>query len=158
MADRPGGGGMKIPMLANPTGRSTVEWIGRTNDAMPPKSVCLRILARQGGKCALTRVVIRDGDETTPDHIKELILGGENRESNIQIILRSAHPAKTNAAMKIKRKADKQKAKGLMKPAPKAEIKSPPFAPPPAKDRERPEKTKIGDGSGRWIFGQWVKY
>lgn len=149
----------KPTMLANPIGRSAPEWHGKTNDAMPPHSVQLRILARQNGLCALTSRPIRDGDMTTPDHIKELILGGENRESNIQMILRdgSAHTDKTNAAMKIKRKADKQKAKGLMRPAKKAEIKSKPFAPPPEKDRRPPDKSRIA-GDGRYIMGVWVPY
>ncbi len=150
----------KPAMLANPIGRSTPEWWGKTNDTMPPARVVLRILARQGGLCALTGRQIRDGEPTTPDHIKELILGGENRESNIQIILRdgSAHGDKTNAAMKLKRKADKQKANGLMRPALKVKIKGKPFAPPAPKDRSPTPKSRVGDGSGRWMFGKFVPY
>ena len=116
---------MRPAMLANPIGRSTPEWWGKTNDAMPPRSVQLRVLARQGGLCALTGLPIRDGDLTTPDHIRELILGGENREANIQIVLRWAHTGKTSAAMAVKAKADAAKSKGLgMKPAGVNKIKS----------------------------------
>lgn len=131
----------KRPMLTNPFGRSTPEWIGKTPDEVVPEHVQLRVLFRQGRNCAISGVEIRPGDSVDCDHIVELILGGENRESNLQIVLRDPHKAKTAAAKGIQAKADAvaKKAYGITKP--KQTIKSAGFAP-PAKVRTPKEPLK----------------
>jgi 5-methylcytosine-specific restriction protein A len=116
--------------LANPIGRSTEEWIGKTADSVPPPRVQLRVLSRQEGKCALTGVEIRDGDPTDCDHIRRLADGGENRESNLQIVLRKPHQEKTAKENRDGARANRIKAKGRgMKPRASTPIQSVGFAP-----------------------------
>ena len=77
--------------------RSVKEWIGRSDDAMPPRSVFDRIWEKQDGKDAITGVAFQPGDKVIRDHIVPLADGGENRESNLQLILLDTHKPKTAA-------------------------------------------------------------
>lgn len=65
--------------------RTKKEWVGKTDDAMPPNTVRLRIYRKQDGKCAVCPRKLRPGNITL-DHRKPLEDGGENRESNCQLI------------------------------------------------------------------------
>lgn len=75
--------------------RTVPEWIGRNDDAMPPKSVFDRLYAKQDGKDAITGIAFTPGDRICRDHIVPLIDGGENRESNLQLITEKTHKLKT---------------------------------------------------------------
>ena len=77
------------------TGRSVPEWIGGSPDSNPPKSVYDRIWLRQHGRDAITGARIAPGDKTALDHIVPLKDGGQNRETNLQIITAETHAAKT---------------------------------------------------------------
>lgn len=77
------------------TGRTVPEWIGKSADARPPKSVLDRLFLRQGGRCALSGRKIMAGDVTHADHIVPLKDGGSNRETNLQLVLADAHREKT---------------------------------------------------------------
>lgn len=76
-------------------GRTVPEWIGKTPDSKPPAKVLDRLFLRQGGKCAITGRKMRPGDERHADHIKPLKDGGQNCESNLQLVLADAHRIKT---------------------------------------------------------------
>lgn len=106
--------------------RSTDEWIGKNDDAMPTDACKRRILARQGWVCAVSGVEFRDGVKAEFDHITPLWLGGENRENNLQAITSKAHAAKTKTEAtvrakvnrnQIKRVAGKKTSRGFQKPA-----------------------------------------
>ena len=117
---------MKAPRIAKATGRSVKEWSSDDPNAMPPPSVRLRILRRQNGKCALTSILIADGQTFDLDHIKRLEDGGKNCEGNLQAVLRLPHEVKSAAERKIAAKADRiaKKAHGLEpKPAKKIETR-----------------------------------
>lgn len=77
------------------TGRTVDEWIGKTADTRPPKSVIDRLFLRQAGRCALSGRKIGAGATTHADHIVPLKDGGQNRESNLQLVLADAHREKT---------------------------------------------------------------
>lgn len=77
------------------TGRKVPEWIGKTADSKPPKSVLDRLFLRQGWRCALSGRKIMAGEVTHADHIVPLKDGGQNRETNLQLVLAVAHRAKT---------------------------------------------------------------
>ena len=77
------------------TGRKVPEWIGKTADSKPPKSVLDRLFLKQGGRCALSGRKIMAGEVTHADHIVPLKDGGQNREANLQLVLVDAHRAKT---------------------------------------------------------------
>lgn len=79
------------------TGRAVEEWIGKTPDSRPPKSVIDRLFLRQNGRCAITGEKIRAGETPHADHIVALKDGGENRESNLQLVAVKPHIEKTAA-------------------------------------------------------------
>ena len=65
--------------------RTVPEWIGKTDDTMPPSSVFRRLYRQQDGHCPeCTRHLVTSN--ITRDHIKALIFGGENREKNLRLI------------------------------------------------------------------------
>ena len=105
--------------------RSVTEWIGKTPDSTPPASVKLRIIERQDNCCALTSVEFRPGDSIEFDHKVDLWLHGENRESNLRAVLKSAHRKKTDAQASIRAKVIRQRQKhlGLRPKGPKSPYK-----------------------------------
>ena len=98
--------------------RSVPEWRGKTGDTPVPMRVQLRVLERQGGRCAITGHKFRPGDAKELDHRIAIANGGENRESNLQWILASAHKSKTACDMAQKSKDRRVRAKheGLHRP------------------------------------------
>jgi len=93
--------------------RSVKEWIGKTDDSKPPRSCKLRIIDRQNNRCAITGIEFKDGDRIEFDHIKALWKGGENRESNLQAVLKLAHDVKTNKEATERSTSNRKKAKAL---------------------------------------------
>jgi hypothetical protein len=94
------------------------------------------------------------------DHILPDALGGKPTLANCQVLCSDCHGAKT-AKQDVPRirKADRQRKAHIgAKPSPKVEIKGKPFAPPSPKDRTPTPKSRVGDGSGRWMFGKFVPY
>ena len=99
------------PRIANPFGRSNVEWIGANNDARPPQAVRVRIFQRYDGRCYLTKQTIRHGDVWELEHIKPLHLArpGENlnRESNMAPALKATHALKSAKETTERAKCDR---------------------------------------------------
>ena len=95
---------MKLPAQGELYGRDIQEWIGRTPNTPVPPRVQLRVLLRQSRLCAITGLPKGKGQEFQCDHIKRMKDGGENRESNLQMILVDAHKVKSA----IERKAGKK--------------------------------------------------
>ena len=79
------------------TSRRVPEWQGRNPDSAIPPRVKARIVAQQHGVCACGCGVKLglSGEIVEVDHIQPLILGGENRESNLQALRSRCHKAKT---------------------------------------------------------------
>lgn len=75
--------------------RSVDEWIGATDDQVPPPRVRLRIFDTHGGRCHLCTAKIMPGTYWQADHVKALCNGGENRESNLKPACRNCCYAKT---------------------------------------------------------------
>ena len=88
------------------TGRTVPEWIGATDDAMPPPRVRLRIFEAHGGKCHRSGRKIGPGDKWALDHVLALCNGGENRESNLAPALVAPHKVKTKQDRATKSKND----------------------------------------------------
>lgn len=63
--------------------RSTEEWIGKDDDAVPPPRVRVRVFDKAGGRCHVCGRRIRAGEYWENDHVVALINGGENRERNL---------------------------------------------------------------------------
>jgi 5-methylcytosine-specific restriction endonuclease McrA len=92
--------------------RAVDEWIGKTDNTMPPPRVKLRIFEAHGGKCYITGRKLMPG-EFDFDHIQALCNGGENRESNLAPVYRPAHRAKTARDVAQKAKDNRVRAKHL---------------------------------------------
>lgn len=92
--------------------RSRPEWIGKTDDAMPGKLVRDRISARQNDACTCGRP-FGPGVTANCDHIVPLIDGGENRESNLQMLCNWCHVEKTSAEATSRAKSRRIRAKNL---------------------------------------------
>jgi len=93
--------------------RTVPEWIADHPDQAIPTRVKLRVWERCKGVCALSGKKLMPGDAYDFDHIRPLILGGEHREANLQVVCREAHRAKTKADVSAKAKADRVRAKHL---------------------------------------------
>lgn len=118
--------------------RTTKEWVGKNDDAMPPPRVRLRIFERYGGVCHISGVKIQPGDKWQADHIVPIILGGENRESNMAPALVAPHKEKTKAEVKVKSKIADTRKKHFGIKTEKQKIQSRGFA--KAQKPERPSK------------------
>ncbi len=104
--------------------RSAPEWIAkRDDDAIPPR-VKLRVFEREGGRCHISKRLIRAGEAWECDHIIALCNGGEHRETNLAPALADKHREKTKADVAEKATVYRKRAKHLgLKPA-KQEIRS----------------------------------
>lgn len=75
--------------------RAVPEWRGLTDDQPLPPRVRVRLFEKFAGRCAICTRKLRPGHWEC-DHIKALINGGENRESNYQPVCDvPCHKAKT---------------------------------------------------------------
>lgn len=90
--------------------RSVPEWIGRTDDTPVPPRVKLRVYQRADGNCAKCG---NEGWAGEYDHAIPLIIGGENRESNIQLLCVPCHREKTKLDVKLKAKVARVRKKHL---------------------------------------------
>ncbi len=75
--------------------RAVPEWIGKTPDTPAPPRVRLRVFEAHGGVCYLAKRKIAAGEPWQLEHVKALINGGENRESNLAPALTDKHREKT---------------------------------------------------------------
>lgn len=75
--------------------RSTDEWIGKDDDAVPPPRVRIRVFDTANGRCHVCGRKITATEYWQADHIKALCNGGENRESNIAPACRNCCYRKT---------------------------------------------------------------
>ena len=93
--------------------RSLPEWIGATDDTPIPARVKVRVFEMGGGRCVSCTLDIRGGLAPAYDHIRSIINGGENRESNIQLLCVPCHLVKTMADIKEKSRVYHKKAKHI---------------------------------------------
>lgn len=74
--------------------RTLPEWIGTTPDTSIPDRVRVRVFGTKHGKCHKCERKIRPGDKWTCEHVRALISGGENRESNLDVTCEWCLPIK----------------------------------------------------------------
>ena len=93
--------------------RAVTEWRGKTDDSAIPGLVKDRTL-RAAGDCCV-RCHRKVGGKLRPefDHATPLILGGQNRESNLQLLCNECHGAKTKLDVKLKAKVARTRLKTL---------------------------------------------
>ena len=98
--------------------REVSEWIGATDDTAIPARVKVRAFDRCSGRCCECGVVIAGAVRPEFDHVVSLINGGENRESNLQLLCVPCHSLKTKSDVAEKATTYRKRAKhiGLKKP------------------------------------------
>lgn len=86
--------------------RSLPEWIGATDDAVPPPRVRLRVFEHHHGVCQgnCGHRKITAGESWECDHIIAIANGGENRETNLHPLCGWCHKKKTRADVALKSK------------------------------------------------------
>lgn len=93
--------------------RDVPEWVGATDDTPVPPRVKLRVFEAYGGRCYLSGRKIMAGDKWEVEHKLAIILGGQNRESNLAPALVAPHRVKTDADLAVKSKIARTRAKHL---------------------------------------------
>ena len=94
--------------------RELPEWIGETSDTRVPPHVKMRVWDACGGRCAGTTCNNRKIHGAWElDHRIALINGGENRESNLQVLCIECHAEKTGIDVAEKSKTYRMRAKHL---------------------------------------------
>jgi 5-methylcytosine-specific restriction endonuclease McrA len=105
--------------------RSVPEWVGKTDNSMPPDRVKDRIRERQGNRCALTGLELSPGVKVEYDHIVPLWLGGANTEANLQAVTHQAHKQKTATEAAVRGKCNRTRKKHLGISKPKSSLSNP---------------------------------
>lgn len=98
--------------------RSVEEWIGKRDDDAIPRRVKDRVAQRADGCCQKCARKITGKLRAEFDHVIPLIIGGEHRETNLQLLCDPCHTNKTALDVKLKAKVARvrQKHMGLKKP------------------------------------------
>lgn len=95
--------------------RTVPEWIGKTDDAIPPRTVRARVFREHDGRCYLTGRKIAAGEAWDLEHVRPLweARPGEklNRESNLRPALKAPHREKTSEEATDRAKCDRIHAK-----------------------------------------------
>lgn len=104
--------------------RSLPEWRGATDDTPAPPRVKQRVYDRFGGVCHICKLPIKVGETWHADHVKALIEGGENRESNLAPAHAHCNLAKANGEKKRKAKVQRTRQKHTGAARAKGKIKS----------------------------------
>ncbi|WP_049732825.1 HNH endonuclease [Rhizobium ecuadorense] len=107
--------------------RSVDEWIGKTDDSMPPPRVRDRIFQRHDKRCYLCSNPIKDIEGYDLDHVQALVNGGANTESNLRPVHRFCHVGKTAIDLKAKAKAAKVRMKHNGTIRPTGKLRGAPF-------------------------------
>lgn len=97
------------------TARSVPEWIGPKPETAVPDRVKARIILAQRGICACGCGVKLGavGERIEFDHTQALIIGGENRESNLRALRSRCHKSKTRQDVAQKSIEARKRAKHL---------------------------------------------
>lgn len=93
--------------------RAVDEWIGANDDSRIPPHVRIRVFDRYSGICNISGRKIRPGDQWDLDHIVAICNGGQNRESNLRLVLRDKHRQKTAVDVSEKAKIGRKRSKHL---------------------------------------------
>lgn len=100
--------------------RELPEWIGKNDNTATPPRVKTRIYIDAEGHCkCCTRFIDGSALVAEYDHVIPLILGGKNRETNLQLLCSECHAAKTKRDVKIKAKVARVRKRhiGIKKPS-----------------------------------------
>lgn len=118
--------------------RTVAEWIAKHDDEAIPARVKDRVSMKSLDCCAVCTRKIGPGLPGEFDHETPLILGGKHRESNLRLVCKPCHSAKTKLDVKLKAKVARVRKRdlGIRKPS---RLRSAGFAKaPPQNSASRP--------------------
>lgn len=104
--------------------RTVEEWIAKHDDAAIPPRVKDRVSMKSLDCCVKCTRKTGGGLKGEIDHIIPLILGGEHREMNLQLLCVECHSAKSRLDVKLKAKVARVRQRNLGIRKPKQTIKS----------------------------------
>src|SRR4028119_958090 len=87
---------IKVQSSRSPFDGDMVYWGQRMRNHPEMPTRVKNLLEKQDGKCGLCELKFRDGDIMEVDHRLPTILGGRNEYSNLQLLHRHCHHAKTS--------------------------------------------------------------
>ena len=93
--------------------RSVHEWVGDNDDQDVPQRVRVRVFDAKDGRCHRCSRKIGAGERWILEHVKALINGGQNRESNLAITCEWCLPEKNAEDMEEKSKVYEIRSKHL---------------------------------------------
>jgi 5-methylcytosine-specific restriction endonuclease McrA len=99
--------------------RKVTEWRATNDNQAIPTRVKVRVFEKAGGVCTECTLPIRGKLLPAYDHIQALINGGENAESNLQLLCVPCHAIKTKADVAEKSRTYRKRVKhlGIKKPS-----------------------------------------
>lgn len=123
--------------------RTIKEWIGKTDDSMPPPTVRLRIFRTHKGICHLCETKVHATQKWQASHLKSIWDGGPNVESNYAPAHEKCHRAHTSKEKTEQAAANRKAMKHLGIKPKRSTLKGRGFTPaPPQNTATRPiEKT-----------------
>jgi len=98
--------------------RAVDEWVATDDNQAIPARVKVRVFDRSGGVCAICTCTIVGKLRPAYDHKIALINGGQNRESNLQLLCVPCHATKTKADVAEKSRVYRKRSAhlGIKKP------------------------------------------
>lgn len=93
--------------------RPVDEWIGKSETVAIPPRIKDAIARKADDCCQKCTRAVGNGLRAEIDHIIPLIIGGEHRQSNLQLLCHECHGAKTALDVKLKSKIAKGRKKRL---------------------------------------------
>lgn len=107
--------------------RSVEEWIGTSDDQAIPARVKVRVFDAFGGRCSVCTLQIAGKLRPAYDHATAIINGGQNRETNLQLLCVPCHVIKTKTDVAEKSVTYRIRAKHLGLQPTRQKIASPGF-------------------------------
>jgi 5-methylcytosine-specific restriction endonuclease McrA len=86
---------VKVQDSRSPFDGDTVYWSQRMSNYPEISARVKKLLTRQNGKCKFCKLKFKDGDIWEVDHVLPTISGGKNVYSNLQLLHRHCHHAKS---------------------------------------------------------------
>lgn len=84
--------------------RTVEEWRGKTDSAAIPARVQDRVSQKSNDCCVTCTRPVTGKLRAEIDHVIPLIIGGQHRETNLQLLCHECHAGKTKLDVKLKAK------------------------------------------------------
>ncbi|MBO1350214.1 MAG: group II intron reverse transcriptase/maturase [Hormoscilla sp. GUM202] len=87
---------VKVKGTVSPFDGNLIYWSKRLRESPDISARVIKLLEKQGGKCAMCGLKFRDGDQWEVDHVLPTSRGGKDRYSNLQLLHDYCHNIKSS--------------------------------------------------------------